>query len=215
MKVSSSAGKRSGACGGAGIVATAVSWRNGSPILKVIGRGRLADPDVGFDGELYHFRVEYLTNGIDGPTIEHLRRDGVLGTAPFLKSGLSATVFPLTREQGSRMLQLLAGITTSASDRSSKTKPTKAEEAELRRRLGSGFGSAEQNKKVELAAIKAAKNHYKDDGWNVESVEAEKIGFDLRCRKGKLERHVEGTAGARCRRPLPPTVVRSSLSDQV
>jgi 5'-3' exonuclease len=91
----------------------------------------------------------------------------------------------------------------------------KAEEAVLRRRLGSGSGSAEQNKKVELAAIKAAKEHYKGDGWNVESVEAEKIGFDLRCRNGKLERLVEGTAGARCRRPLPPTVVRSSLPDQV
>ena len=169
----------------------------GSPILKVIGRGRLADPDVGFDGEFYHFRVEYLTNRIDGPRIEDLRSDGVLGTAPFLKSGPSGTVFPLTREQGSRMLQLLAGTTTSASDRSSRKKPTKAEEAELRRRLGSGFGSAEQNRKVELAAIKAAKKHYKGDGWNVESVEAEKIGFDLRCRKGKLERHVEvkGTAG--------------------
>ena len=169
----------------------------GSPILKVIGRGRLADPDLGFYGERYHFRVEYLTNRIDGPTIEHLRSDAVLGTASFLKSGPSGTVFPLTREQGSRMLQLLAGITTSASDRSSKKKPTKAEEAELRRRLGSGFGSAEQNKKVELAAIKAAEKHYKGDGWNVKSVEAEKIGFDLRCRKGKLERHVEvkGTAG--------------------
>jgi Domain of unknown function (DUF3883) len=169
----------------------------GSPILKLIGRGRLADPDVGFDGKVYHFRVEYLTNRIDGPTIEHLRSDGVLGTASFLKSGPSGTVFPLTREQGSRMLQLLGGITTSASDRSSKKKPTKAEEADLRRRLGSGFGSAEQNKQVELAAIKDAKKYYKSDGWNVESVEAEKIGFDLRCRKGKLERHVEvkGTAG--------------------
>ena len=169
----------------------------GSPILKVIGLGRLADPDVGFDGELYHFEVEYLTNRIDGPTIEHLRSDGVLGTASFLKRGPAGTVFPLTREQGARMLQLLAGITTSASDRSSRKKSTKAEEAELRRRLGSGFGSAEQNKKVELAAIKAAKKHYTGDGWNVESREAEKIGFDLLCRKGKLERHVEvkGTAG--------------------
>jgi hypothetical protein len=185
----------------------------GSPILKVIGCARLSDPDVPSDGELYNFRVEYLTNRIDGPTIEHLRKDEVLGTASFLKSGPSGTVFRLTSEQGLRMLHILAGMMTSAADRSSKRKPTKAEEAELEDRLGSGFGSAEQNKTVEMAAIKAAKKHYKGDGWNVQSVEAQKIGFDLLCRKGKLELHV-GTAGVGAGFILTGGEYRTAESDE-
>jgi Domain of unknown function (DUF3883) len=169
-----------------------------TPILKVIGRARLVDPDVNSKGAFHRFRVKYLTNRFEGPTLEHLRRDGVLGTASFLKSGPSGTAFPLSAEQGSRMLQLTADG-TSVSDRSSGKQPTtKTEEAELRRRLGSGFGSAEQNKKVELAAIKVATKHFEAEGWNVTSVEADKLGFDLCCRKRKLELHVEvkGTSAA-------------------
>lgn len=63
---------------------------------------------------------------------------------------------------------------------------------------GSGFGTPEQNRKVELAAIAAVTTHYASTGWKVESVEADKCGYDLLCRSGKLERHVEvkGMAGA-------------------
>ena len=80
----------------------------GSPILRVIGRARLTEPDAGLDHNLYHFGVEYATNLIEGPTIKDLRRDPLLRDASFLKSGPSRTVFPLTPEQGTRMLQLLA-----------------------------------------------------------------------------------------------------------
>lgn len=56
---------------------------------------------------------------------------------------------------------------------------------------GGGFGDYEMNKIVEIAAIKGVTKHYKAKGCHVESVERDKIGFDLRVTKGKLELHVE------------------------
>jgi hypothetical protein len=56
---------------------------------------------------------------------------------------------------------------------------------------GAGFGDPETNKKVELAAIEHVTKIYTSNGWTVESVEAERCGYDLRCRNGMLEEHVE------------------------
>lgn len=164
----------------------------GSPLLRVIGRAVLTKPDAGFDDPIYHFGVEYATNLVEGPTITDLRRDPLLRTASFLKSGPSGTVFPLTSEQGTRMLQLLAPLTLGFPlVLSMPLKPNKAEEIAIRRRLGAGFGTAEDNRKVERAAVAAATKHYKRDGWQVKSVEAGKCGFDLLCRKERQECHVE------------------------
>jgi hypothetical protein len=64
-------------------------------------------------------------------------------------------------------------------------------------RKGVGFGNPETNKKVECAAVKHVTDDYVSRGWVVESKEAEKCGYDLVCRKGKREQHVEvkGTQG--------------------
>jgi hypothetical protein len=64
-------------------------------------------------------------------------------------------------------------------------------------RKGAGFGNPETNKKVERAAIDYVTEDYVSRGWAVRSVEAAKCGYDLRCRKGKNEEHVEvkGTQG--------------------
>jgi hypothetical protein len=35
------------------------------------------------------------------------------------------------------------------------------------------------------------KREYKQNGWNVESVEQDKCGYDLHCTKSSLEEHVE------------------------
>jgi 5-methylcytosine-specific restriction enzyme A len=69
-------------------------------------------------------------------------------------------------------------------------------EAALAAEMGSankrtGFGSPENNRRVEQAAIAAVRSTYEKDGWEVQSVEAEKVGYDLRCRKAGLEEHVE------------------------
>jgi len=70
-------------------------------------------------------------------------------------------------------------------------KLNKSEESEIRRRIGAGFGTAENNREVERAAVAAATKHYKRNGWLVTSVEADNCGFDLLCRKERQERHVE------------------------
>jgi hypothetical protein len=50
---------------------------------------------------------------------------------------------------------------------------------------------------VELAAIKAAQDNYEQEGWSVTSVERQKVGYDLLCKRRNEEEHVEvkGTQG--------------------
>jgi hypothetical protein len=57
--------------------------------------------------------------------------------------------------------------------------------------VGAGFGTPAENKQVEEAAIGTVKRSYEDDGWDVRSVEREKCGFDLECRKSRVVEHVE------------------------
>lgn len=65
---------------------------------------------------------------------------------------------------------------------------------------GAGFGEANENLQVEKAAIAFVTQQYNKRGWSVQSVEGEKRGFDLICRKGKKEEHVEvkGISGNTC-----------------
>lgn len=56
---------------------------------------------------------------------------------------------------------------------------------------GAGFGNPETNRKVERAAVAAVTDWYESEGWTVESVEAQKCGYDLLCRKESEENHVE------------------------
>ena len=56
---------------------------------------------------------------------------------------------------------------------------------------GAGFGNAEENKKVEIAAISHITKIFKDKGWYVESVENEKCGFDLLCTLGEEIENIE------------------------
>jgi len=53
------------------------------------------------------------------------------------------------------------------------------------------------SKAVEEMAIQLVRNRYECQGWGVRSVEAEKVGFDLDCTKGKERRHVEVKGRAR------------------
>ena len=64
--------------------------------------------------------------------------------------------------------------------------------------LGTGYQSdPELRRRIEQAAISYVTACLTDEGWDVESVEAERCGYDLHCTDGKAERHVEvkGTAG--------------------
>jgi hypothetical protein len=70
-------------------------------------------------------------------------------------------------------------------------------EGRVSKRGGGGFGSVETNRRVEKAAIEFVTRRYEEDGWTVRSVEAQKLGYDLRCDKGNEQAHVEvkGTLG--------------------
>lgn len=56
---------------------------------------------------------------------------------------------------------------------------------------GAGFGDSETNRKVETAAIETVTNKLTSDEWNVESVESQKQGYDLLCRRYSDVMHVE------------------------
>ncbi len=56
---------------------------------------------------------------------------------------------------------------------------------------GGGYGTTEENERVEQAAVRRVTRHYKDLGWEVRDVSAENWGYDLLCEKGAVKRHVE------------------------
>jgi hypothetical protein len=57
--------------------------------------------------------------------------------------------------------------------------------------VSAGFGIPETNRKVERAAVKRVRRRYLTQGWEVTSLEHEKRGFDLLCKKGTAVREVE------------------------
>ena len=64
-----------------------------------------------------------------------------------------------------------------------------------------GFGTPEHRKKVEKAAEKAVKSHYREKGFSCSDFTKKNCGFDFLFRKGRTECHVEvkGTSGDRPR----------------
>jgi len=61
---------------------------------------------------------------------------------------------------------------------------------------GGGFGTPEQNKHVEMAAVRYVVRHYRDRDWSVKDVSTKNEGYDLLCKKSGQVRHVE-VKGAR------------------
>jgi hypothetical protein len=59
------------------------------------------------------------------------------------------------------------------------------------RKGAAGFGNAENNRKVEKAAVDFVTKQYERDGWKVKSVEPLKCGYDLLCTKNGKAEHVE------------------------
>jgi len=83
-------------------------------------------------------------------------------------------------------------------------------------RKGGGFGSVETNRRVEKAAVEFVQRHYERQGWKVISVEAQKVGYDLRCEKDGVQEHVEvkGTQGPEVGFIITAGEVRNALIDQ-
>src|SRR5437870_6139776 len=108
----------------------------GAPRLEIIGLADLVNPNAGFRNDYEHFRLKYRTSLIHGPTVMDLRSDKVVGSASFLKSGPSGTVFPLTAIQGRHLLARLQRIGLPVADeRSPVAQPTREEDAILVKRF--------------------------------------------------------------------------------
>lgn len=80
---------------------------------------------------------------------------------------------------------------------------------------GAGFGSAEQNREVEKAAIQHVTAAYESEGYEVSSVEAARCGWDLTATRGKEELHLEvkGIAGSLVRFFLTANEYRTAVVD--
>ena len=81
---------------------------------------------------------------------------------------------------------------------------------------GAGFGDPLQNLAVEDAAMDAAVRTYEDEGWNVEDVSGEKLGWDLSCthpdgRTAKIE--VKGVSGGRPTVLLTANEIRAATNE--
>ena len=83
------------------------------------------------------------------------------------------------------------------------------------RASGAGFGTAEQNRRVEETAVAVVSEAYRNEGWEVISVEHERCGFDLRCSRGTEEAHVEvkGVAGGERRFVITAGELRRAQED--
>lgn len=80
---------------------------------------------------------------------------------------------------------------------------------------GAGFGTAEQNRKVEKAAIQHVRAAYEAEGYAITSVEAAQCGWDLTASKGREELHIEvkGVAGSLVRFFLTANEYKTALAD--
>ncbi len=87
-----------------------------------------------------------------------------------------------------------------------KSKPDKSQEN------GGGFGTPETNEEVESSAVRYVTKWYNSNGWEVESVENQKCGFDLICTKNGIQENVEvkGVSGKYCSFIITAGEVRQS-----
>lgn len=81
---------------------------------------------------------------------------------------------------------------------------------------GAGFGSAAENRKVEQAAVKKFRAHYRAHGWQLTDLQTASVGYDFEARRPRSpERHIE-LKGARGPSPsfiITENEVRSARHD--
>src|SRR5437762_7520046 len=65
--------------------------------------------------------------------------------------------------------------------------------------MGGGFGTADQNRETELAAVGFVTSYFRSRGWTVQDIETENRGYDLVCKRNgkRLDIEVKGVAGAK------------------
>ena len=169
------------------------------PRITLIGELR----DVIVNGQ----NVDRLKVRIRRRDLESLRRNPIVRDASTehlfqrcnMVRGSVATFYEVPPEVWAELRQKVSGkpIRPSKPDMLKRATP-QIDDRELEA-IGAGFGDAQKNKQVERAAVAFVKASFQHNGWHVESVEGEKCGYDLRCRRGHQEKHVEvkGVSGTR------------------
>jgi hypothetical protein len=107
---------------------------------------------------------------------------------PAFQPGPIHTLYAISRDDADALLKAAGTHLKLAADSS--------EEGAERASKGAGFGTYEQNKKVEKAAVRAVERHYESKGWSVQDVSHENLGYDLLCKSSGKKIHVE-VKGAR------------------
>jgi len=107
---------------------------------------------------------------------------------PALQPGQIRTLYSISRADAAALLKAAGAHLTLAADVSESGIEQAAK--------GAGFGTPENNKRVERAAVRHVMRHYKSQGWSVKDVSSDNHGYDLICKGSGEERHVE-VKGAR------------------
>jgi hypothetical protein len=83
------------------------------------------------------------------------------------------------------------------------------------KRRGALFGTPERNQLVEKAAVRFVTAWYSGHGWEVRSVERDRVGFDLHCQRQGEEHHseVKGVSGGYLSFYLTAAEVARALAD--
>ncbi len=107
---------------------------------------------------------------------------------PALQPGQIRTLYPISRADALLLLRA-AGLRL-------QEVSSESEDNAERSVQGAGFGTPEQNKLVEQAAVKHVTRYFRNQDWSVYNVSSENRGYDLLCKRSGEQRHVE-VKGAR------------------
>lgn len=118
------------------------------------------------------------------------RANPAIAAIPAFKPGPIRTLYAISEEDARRLLKA-AGVGV--------PKSSSAPKSEQRNEGGAGFGTREENQKVERAAMSLVRRYFETRGWSVDDVSDRKLGYDLLCKRRGSEAHVEvkGVAGTR------------------
>src|SRR6266571_4794967 len=111
------------------------------------------------------------------------RSSRAIARIPALQPGPIRTLYTLSSSEADRLLR-------AARARYKVDLQTATEEAQ-EAMAGGGFGSAEENRRVEQAAVAYVRKYFRDYGWAVRDVSSTPCGYDLECRRRRDLLHVE------------------------
>ena len=108
--------------------------------------------------------------------------DPAIAAIPAFRRGPVQTLYEIAESDARRLVRAAGGALPEGGGGKLLKRP---------KQRGGGFGETEHNRKVEDAAMRFVKAHYRQQGYRVHDVSKQNLGYDLRCRRGRKELHVE------------------------